>query len=363
MSDDKEFLDAVAKFGRDFIEKNPQLEDWIESARAGARDPKEVVKEVWRVAAQNKTFKDGVERALFEAFQVDSESTDLAHFPEREKLLTRWGFSEEDLIFQPFPDRPDYHMLHPLLMGMIVELLQFDGDVPELRTGELPEGGSPAVPVKTTARDPIVVGAMLRQASNEVLLELGAAREERQQKLEKMIGAMPEDGSGTTALIRQETERGVAVAGYRPGHKAAIREVEAPSAIEVARMPLAERQELAHKALTSTQGRRSAVPIIAGLVLERLQGAGFSSLRMGGVKEAEYAYVVSETEWVISIDGGQAERNPKFNFIDTAAGALTVKLQRGLAGRASRYTRLHLVVAPVNEISERRVGWRATVYS
>ena len=135
-------------------------------------------------------------------------------------MLDRWGFTDEDLIFQPFEDRPDYKMLHPLLMGMIVELLQYDGDIPELRTGALPAGGSPAVPVKTVARNPVVIGAMLRTASDEVTLELQAATEVRNQKVQKMIETLPEGGKGVSGLVRQETERGVAVQGYAPGQRA-----------------------------------------------------------------------------------------------------------------------------------------------
>jgi len=360
--DDQKFLEAVERFGVEFLAKNPQLEDLVASARAGTRDPKEVVKEIWRVAAQNKDFQDSAEKAMFEAFQIKPGSTDLAHFPDREKMLDRWGFSDEDLIFQPFEDRPDYKMLHPLLMGMIVELLQFDGDIPELRTGAMPEGGTPAVPVKSMARNPVALGAMLRTASEEVALELGEAQVERQKKVEKMLGAVADSGAPVTGLVRQETERGVAVPGYTPGQRAAIREVKAPTGAELARMPFAEKQELAHKALTSTQGRRSAVPVIANMILTALTREGYSALRMGNSRDLEKANVVCDEEWAMQIDGGQSERNPNFNFIDTAAMSLTAKLKRKLQGEASRYTQYHLAVATINTISERRVGWRAVLY-
>ena len=358
MSDEQEFLDAVWKFGDVILTENPKLGEMIEQARAGDLDPKEVVKEVWKVAARNPDFQEMLESSMFSAFGVESASTDLAHFPDREKMLARWGFTDEDLIFQPFEDRPDYQMLHPLLMGMIVELLQFDGDVPELRTGRLPEGGSPAVPVKTMARNPVAVGAMLRRASEEVAFELGAAQEEHDGKIGRLIEAVGEaSDQGITGLVRQETERGIAVAGYGPGQKAQIREVAAPSGADLARMPFPERQELAHKALTSTQGRRSAVPVISGMVMDSLHGEGYTALRIG---QGDVVFV--EAEWAVQIDGGHGERNPNFNFIDTAARALAAKLRRGLAGKAGRFTRLKLSVAPLNTVAERRVGWRAVVY-
>jgi len=354
MNDEQQFLDAVERFGQELLGNRPDLVDRIEEARRGVADPKEVVKEVWKAAAEDSTFTAELEYALFKAFEVDPGSTDLAHFPDRQKLLDRWGFTDEDLIFQPFADRPDYKMLHPLLMGMIVELLQFDGDVPELRTGRLPEGGSPAVPVKTTVRDPVVIGAMLRRASDEVAEELALAQTTHDEKIAKMLNAAGESKGAITGLVRQETERGVGVPGYRPGHKAQMREVIPPTASELAKMPFEERQELAHKALTSTQGRRTAVPVIGEMVLGALRDEGFEAVRLG-----EGSTPVTEVEWVIQIDGGQNERNPNFNFVETAALSLSTKLRRELGAVQDPKTEFKLKISPVNLVSERRVGWRA----
>ncbi len=356
MSDDMDFLDAVSKFGRELLGKNPDLDDLVETARAGIGDPREAVKEVWRAAAQRPEVAQLLESSLFSAFGVEPGSTDIAHFPERGRMLERWGFTDDDLIFEPFPDRPGYKMLHPLLMGMIVELLQFDGDVPEMRTGRLPEGGAPAVPVRMAARSPVSVGAMLRTASQEVALELGAAREQVDRKLAEMVQSSG-GAREMTALARAEGEKGIAVAGYGPGRRAEMREVTGPTGGQLAQMPFEERQELAHKALASTQGRRSIVPVIADMVIQALHAEGYTGLRVG-----DGDVVFSEAEWVVQIDGGQGERNPNFNFVDVAARSLTAKLRRSLAGHASRFTSLKLQVAPVNAVAERRVGWRAVLY-
>lgn len=360
MSDEQAFLDAIARFGQEFLEQNPEMQDLVESARVGTMDAKDAVKEIWKVAAKNRGFRDSVEKALFDAFKIEPGSTDLAHFPERQNMLDRWGFEEEDLIFQPFEDRPDYKMLHPLLMGMIVELIQFDGDIPELRTGRLPEGGTAAVPVASQARSPIALGAMLRTASQEVTEEIRALEKAQDEKIGDMIEAVGEgtnDGA-ITAIVRQETERAVAVSGYAPGQKAQIREVKPPTGAELARMPFKEKQELAHKALTSTQGRRSAIPVITQMIREALmpmlQGISVS----GTHREDPFA----EVEWTMQIDGGVGERNPNFNFIDTAAESLKNKLGRELQQRKGFEASYELVVTPINTVSERRVGWRAALY-
>jgi hypothetical protein len=359
MSDDQDFLDAVLRVGQEFLSRNPQLADMIESARSGSWDPKEVVKEVWRAAAANQEFQGSVQQALSEAFGVEDTAA-LVKLPAREQMLERWGFSDEDLVFQPFEDRPDYKMLHPLLMGMIVELIQFDGDIPELRTGALPEGGSPAVPVKTTARNPVVIGSMLRRASEEVAFELGAAKTEHDQKVAALIEALPEGDPAVTGLVRQQTDRGIAVKGYGPGQRAQIREVEAPTGAQLARMPFEQKQELAHKALTSSQGRRSAVPVIADM----MRSAMMLSIKGGlSVVPKSSGDLFADVEWGMQIDGGVNERNPNFNFIDTAAHSLTNKLLRELRAQDAWDSKYELVVAPINTIDDRRVGWSAALYA
>lgn len=358
MSESQDFLDSVEKFGQEILGECPELADTLKKAKAGVISTEDAVKDVWKILGSKPGSESALERALFESFGLEPRSTDLAHFPERSRMLERWGFSEEDLVFEPFEDRPGYKMLHPLLMGMIVELLQYDGDVPEMRSGKLPEGGSPAVPVKTRAKDPVYVGALLQRASAEVMRELDAAQEEHDQKIAKMIDSVGGGGDAVTGLVRQETERGIGVPGYTPGHKAQVREVTPPkSAHHLSQMALHRRQKLAHKTLTSTQGRRSMAPAIEDMVLNGLHQMGYTAIRTGPGEE-----VFAEEEWTIGIEGGANERNPNFNFVDTAARALVAKLGRQLAGRAARYINLRLSVSPINEVADRRVGWRAALF-
>ena len=124
-------------------------------------------------------------------------------------------------------------------------------------------------------------------------------------------------------------------------------------------MPFAEKQKLAHKALTSRQGRLSVVPVIADLVslalLPTVQG-------MEIVGDSKGTLFI-ETEWGMQIDGGINERNPNFNYVDTAARSLTNKLLRELKEREACDAKYELVVTPINAITERRVGWRAALYA
>jgi hypothetical protein len=186
---------------------------------------------------------------------------------------------------------------------------------------------------------------MLRTASDEVTKEIREAQALQDAKVANILNAAGETGGAISAIVRAETEKAVAVPGYAPGQKAQIR--------------FKERQELAHQALTSTQGRRSAVPVIARLVWEAL----VPSVKGLAVVERNAGDPVAEVEWGMQIDGGQNERNPNFNFIDTAARSLTHKLLRELRVQDVRDAKYELVVTPINAVADRRVGWRATLYS
>jgi hypothetical protein len=354
MSADK-FLEAVAAFDKEILVACPEIAQILQDARQGLIRQEEAVRRVWTLGSTNDDLRSRVERALLTAFEVEAQSTDLAHFPERETALSRWGFTEEDLVFQPFEDRPGYKMLHPLFMGMIVELLQFDGDVPELRTGPLPEGGHAAVPVHTTARDPVVIGAMLKRASQDITDHLRRAQAAHDESVAKMLeavgGPTPDHG-----LVRQEFARGVGVEGYEPGRPVALRDVAPPTGAELAAMTFDERQGLAHMTLTSTQGRRSSAPVIADMVLSSLHEAGYTGTQ---IDDRRGTRSLVTAEWTVSIDGGRTERNPNFNFIVVAARSLATKLGRGLADRASKLTPMALRVSPINTVADRVVGWRA----
>lgn len=351
-----DFSDTLRHLEEGLVQEYPLIAEIFDSVRAGTLGVPEAIRRIWlEVVGSTETAKQA-EEILLRAFGVEPETTSLAVIPDREKMLDRWGFTEEDLIFQPVEGRTQY-ALHPILMGMIIELLQFDGDVPELRTGRLPEGGTPAVPVQTESRDPVTIGVMLRRASREVAKELETAQQEHDHKVAKIIEAIGGSNEAAMALVRRETERAIGVSGYQPGHHAAMRKVAAPTANDLAALPFSERQELSHKTLVSTQGRRSVSPVIETMVLAALHAKGYTGVSLG-----EDGVVLVEADWIVMIDGSRREHNPRFNFIDTAARSLSSKLQHYLAGQAGRYTRLRLKVSPVNTVAEREVGWRATLY-
>lgn len=265
-------------------------------------------------------------------------------------VLRAWGFSERDLIFQPFEERPDYKMLNPLLQAAIIERSQFDGDVIEFRHGALPPGGFPAVPVVEEGRDPVVLGWKLRKASEEVSTELTRMEKEVEVRKEALLRF------GLSAkAVAEACSQSPGVEGYRPGQPAAFRKVRGPTTEELAELTPEERQALAYRALSSTQGRQSSVPAITDQIRALLQDRDFRIA--AGVVASAFA----EEVWTIGIDGNAREHNPRFAHIEVASQCLALKLGRALESLKGRLgdKGLLLQVLPVNDVAERRVGWRA----
>ena len=86
--------------------------------------------------------------------------------------------------------------LNPMVEAAILERVQFDGDIPEMRSGPMPQGGSPAVPVESTARNPVMLGAMLQAAADEVVQEMSTAVREYSAEAYRLTEGLSE----TTAL-------------------------------------------------------------------------------------------------------------------------------------------------------------------
>lgn len=346
MTDD-DFINAIARVREELVQECPEIDNLL----AAELPPFDTLKALWNLLATEPELKKRTEHLFLGAFGLENQS--LAHLPDRERMLEKWGFTNEDLLYQPFEDRPEY-ALHPLFMGLIVELLQFDGDIPELRTGKMPEGGFPAVPVRTSTRDPLAIGAMLMQARYEVEQELQSALEAKQKKLKAAKEVLGDE------IVRVQEDLPVSVPGYAPGHRAEPREVQVPSSLTLRELEFSVQQKITFDVLKTTQGRRSVSPIIADIVLEAIHQAGYSGVTSGDANEE--GPVFAEAQWVTDVSGGAAEYNPRFSFIDVAARTISRQLREQLDHRATRYVRLRMRVSPINRIADREVGWKAVMF-
>jgi len=251
-------------------------------------------------------------------------------------------FRPEDVFWER---KPGQWELNPLLLARIAERIQFDGDVPELRSGNLPEGGKPAVSVVADTTDPVLLGLMLSCASLDAQEELNEARRAWEATQEALVET-------TGQLARMETMPVFSARGYEPGHVPVPRRIDVLP-LDAARLSKTERQTAAFSAIATTQGRNSALLPIIRLIREGLAAAGVE-LHEGAVTSPPLAQAM----WTMEITQAQAI-NPRFSHIGVAGQALLRDL---LLRSLSTKEKLVLVVKPIHAIHERKVGWRASLH-
>jgi hypothetical protein len=250
--------------------------------------------------------------------------------------------------------------LNPLVEAAIAERALFDGDVPELRTGPLPPGATPAVPVLTDAVDPVALGVEMEIAAEGVKQEMQHALEDHAQAMTTLLEDAEHSDPGTALQIKEHlppVPRGVP--GYEAGQTPALRTVEKPSGAVLATLSDSQRQTAAYRALSTTQGRRSAVRSIEEALLVGLIEEGFEmSARTPTHKLVD---VTIYAEWSSQITG-EAETNPNFSFITVAIRSLLRSLTEQVREKGLP-TNPVLEVLPKNTVDVRQVGWAARIVS
>jgi len=347
----QQLSDALSK-------KYPDIGAVIDSLKSGEMDEATAMKRIMRYVAEEGVGHE-IEGLASEAFE-----------PLRAERPSPIVLSEKgDLPIQGDPppmvyEKDKIKRLNPLIEAAIAEQASIDGDVPGMRTGELPEGAHPAVPVETMARNPEAIGMMLDMASTEVAEEIREAQEKHVQDA-KFI-AMELEGQGVEGDEAIETYRRqlpdsvpMGIPGYEAGKVPVKREVVGPSGSALAKLTPEQRKRAAHKVLTTTQGRRSAMPVIEEMILTGLASEGFPmesrpEQRMAGKG------ILAHAEWSTNLGGPMATQS-NFSFIDTAAKAITQKLAKVLREKSPENPVLE--VTTIDTVDVRRIGWAARVVS
>lgn len=254
--------------------------------------------------------------------------------------------------------------LNPLVEAALIERAQFDGDIPELRTGAMPSGVMPAVSVDTRVRDPAALGVMLQDASKQVADQIQATEPARQKLLAQAIEGLDENTLALVAqagqaltpaeardLVLEGKSAALDVPAYRRGQVPAPLVVAQPTGSALAALSPQERKQGAWKFLSTTQGRRSALGAITELVEVKLRGEGFE-VQVRPFEPGAREPVLAAHEWTVGIDGPGATQ-PAFSLIDIAA----VCIAKGLASKSPRRGRVILEVTAINTVDIRSVGW------
>ena len=318
-------IDLIGRVG-DLLLSTPEGKKLFEDVRRGAVTPEEATLGFVQLAQR--------EGFLGEISEASREMDKLAKAHLQQTTKTTTGLPQ----------------LNPLWEGYLAERASLDGDIPEMRSGPLPEDGFPAVPVKTHLLDPVAVGWMLERASSEVSNLLDQAVTEHAVLCERLLGDAAHQGTSLERVRDSLPPVPVGVPGYEAGQVPALRTVTEPPPLALANLSPNKSRELAWKALATTQGRVSLSNPILTTVLDSLLEAG---LQVAGGSEGE---TVEQTCWSTHAFGAE-DLSENFNFAKVAADYF---ISRALE-RAEKGARYQIAIDPLNQISDRHFGWSLTL--
>lgn len=337
--------EVLKKFAEGVTAEFPSLATIINQAKAGTISEADALRAMAEVLGSNP--------AMVTRFQEYAKNT-LA--PLRGDPLDHNG-----LVLHKQRGLPQ---LNPLVEAALIERAQFDGDIPELRTGDMPRGVKPAVSVETTVRDPAALGHMLNTASDQVGRKIAAQEPAKQKFIAQVAGGdtdalalLEQAGQALTVaeardLVLDGKSDMMDVPEYRRGHVPAPVKVATPSGGVLLALTPQERKQGAWQFLSTTQGRRTAVAGLTELLEVKLRGEGFEVVTRPFTPGATEP-VLAAHEWTVGIDGPGAMQ-AAFSLIDIAAAAIT----KGLASKAGeRRGRVVLEVTAINTVDVRSVGW------
>lgn len=336
----KAFADLATRLGG----LNPGFKDILDQAERGELTEPEAMAKMLHLVAANPEL---------EAAIVQMSQSALA--PIRQVDLASLGSDA-------FYSGVGLPKLNPLVEAALIERVQFDGDMPEIRTGPLPQGVQPAVPVASKARDPVALGHMLATAAQRIGQEV---QEHESVRLEG-IEASLEGITDATALALAQDQVLAKIAGsaetdypmYRRGELPAAVAVSPPSGSALANLTPQERKEAAWKFLSTTQGRRTAVGIIREMVANNLRGMGLEVVERDFDPARAQADLLAYHEWSVGLSGPGGTQ-ASFSLVDSAAKALYKGMARGLESRVIPTQPVFLEVVAINATDIRTVGWAA----
>ena len=317
MSQQDDILQLLGKVS-DLVARVPGAEEIYNQIRSGDLTMEEAVPHLFSLLAQAEL--------LGEVAKEGSKLTAMMSPQDMEKVGRPISMETSTGVPQ----------LNPVYEAALMERASVDGDVPEFRSGPLPSGSSPAVPVDTDSSDPILIGLMLKKASQEVRAEMTLALE---------------DHSKETALIpvgQPQLPAPTGVPGYEAGQLPALRSIDA-SPTEAALLSPTMQRECVYLTVATTQGRRSTAPVIERGVVKELQKRGVDAA------SGKSDVMIKSFRWVLQVFGSE----------DISEGCNPITLATAYFAQevASHGPSKVLVeVVRFDGISNRQFGWTLNLY-
>lgn len=263
---------------------------------------------------EGKPFEEQI-AALVPVLTHISKNLDLA------SLMT-----ENDLLYT---NEQGTERLNPKYESYLAERLQFDGDAPELRTGAMPRDQMPAVPVESSSRNPVLLGKELEEASEKIFDQFRTIEEKNTTELVALDRPEPRD--------------------YQRGNKPVPQKVVGLSAQQYFALTPIEKKTYTWQFISTTQGRVSAVPIIADIILDLLRKKGHE------VSYGEGTEMVRESSWTLSLHNGINATQSNFSYIDIVSRSFVREYEGGCKGKK-------ITVVPINRVADRLFGWKMLIW-
>jgi hypothetical protein len=328
----KDVLDIVAQVTR-LLENTPGAEVVLDGLRTGTIRPEEAMEKLAILALQ--------------AGHGDALVAASNHMEE----------AAQEHLGAPITMTHDNGMevLNPLMEAAIAERASLDGDVPELRTGPLPEDAYPAVPVLTDTMDPVVLGIQLETAAAEVAAEIKGNLTNHGEVCARILNHV-KDGAADLGL---EVDHALEVAkrslpavptgvkGYEAGSLPTLRKATHVPTTALATLTDEQRRQYSYKALSSTQGRVSLSGVIQKGVIDYLRAHSINAV--AGEPHPDTAAI---TKWVVTLWGAE-DLADGFNPITTAIHSMCSDVMETITGHSEVCIR----VSPYHGIADRRFGW------
>lgn len=340
------------------------------------------VQEIFDLAENGKISENEMVASLLALVSEDPElGKKLVELISSEELTTELEVNFQALGFLAQGEDPRFlmkkrehlHIMNPLLQAAWAERIQFDGDLPEFRTGPMNPDATPAVSVLTSSPNFVVVGEQLRKAQ-EVLTEqlkihnkeLDAAKFWAYQNILEEYNVTEEEYETQTLPVPLKTEITEKIdqalqkldsaeydlETYRRGMVPAPLEVPTPTGVQLLSMSPEQKKEAVWKVVSTTQGRRSIKPLLCQHLKESLQQQNYEFCSTP--PEEGYSY---EFSWTFLLDG-KKEMNPNYPYFTIAHKFLLRRLTQQLQEKPPQKP-IHLEVQTFDDYGNRKVGWVA----
>lgn len=348
--------DSLKALGDLISEKDETIKAIFDKVEAGDLDADVAIQEVLAYAKENPQLEKEISEMFMDLSKEDMiMETDLEVFVTPPSNLSQ--DITTDMIWEDRSEEGKRSRLNPQYEAHLAERLQFDGDVPELRSGNIGEDVKPAVPVIATSRNPVIVGEQLKRASEEVRSEIDTIASEHKTLIEEQVesGALVLSNMSDEDLVTALTPP--APESYQNGQVPVKREIAEVTTTDLISLDQEKKQANCFEVVGTTQGRRSAIPVIAEIIKERFKK---NNLDVDLVESCD-GEPVSQANWTFTINGS-FEVQGEFSFFDTAGYSLAYKLLKSLRNKKLEKG-YKMLVTPINEYSIREVGWKVLLFS